>query len=103
MPNTYDQEEDTFPKTLCEAVEGFMVLHFTSSDEEVIEQCPPERLEWLHSNFEKQIKSLSGLNSNNIELIKNCCPDNPNASADNASLVIMEAIRVYFQTGQLPK
>jgi hypothetical protein len=102
---TENEDEDLvyYPKTLHEAVYEFMSLDLTASDEEVITQCPPERLHWLHSNFEREIKSICLLDHNNKDLIANCCPDNPNATADDVSLIIMEAIRIYFQTGEMPK
>lgn len=98
-----EEEEDYYPKTLREAVEQFMVVDLTDSDEEVIVQCPPERLDWLHSNFEKSIMLVCGLSKGNRTLITACCPDNPQATPHDASRVIMETVRVYFQTGELPK
>ncbi len=103
MSEEYDEEEeDYYPKTLRDAVEQFLVGDLTDSDEEVIRQCPPHRLDWLHSNFERSIMSSTGLNHGNTTLIAACCPDNPEATAHDASRVIMEAIRVLFQTGEFP-
>ncbi len=103
MTNKIESEdEDCYPRTLREAVEQFMVVDLTESDDEVISQCPPERLDWLHSNFERTITSVCGLTQGNSTLVAACCPDNPHATPHDASRVIMETIRVYFQTGELP-
>jgi hypothetical protein len=99
-----EDEMEIFPQTLSEATDVcFHAILLTESDFEVIKQCPPEKLDWLHSNFERQIQSLSGLSKNNFVLIQSCCPDTSNATAHDASRVIMEALRVYFQTGQPPQ
>jgi hypothetical protein len=101
MVKEYDNE-NYHPKTLREAVEEFLTLELTTSDKEAIANCPPERLDWLHSYFKLDLQSICLLDYNNIELIADCCPDNPAATADDASRVIMEAVRVFYQTGEYP-
>lgn len=102
MSEEYDEVEDCYPRTLRDAVDCFLSLDLTESDEDVICNTPPERLDWLHANFERSIRRCTGLDAGNTTLIHDCCAEMPNASAHDASRVIMEAVRVLYQTGVYP-
>lgn len=93
-------EEYYSPKTIEEAIEAFMIsADLSDSDEEVILNTPLDRIDWLHSNFDAQIRRVCGVNENNKVLLEAC--GGPGTTPHGASKRLMVVIWHYWRTGEI--
>jgi|GEM_PF-2458339 len=93
-----EEEDDYYPKTISEAIEGFMCLDLSERDCEIIEECPKKNIDRILSDFEPSIRLVCGFNHGNKKLLEVCGDKNMNPH--DASRVIMLAIWDYFHFTQ---
>jgi hypothetical protein len=83
--------ENQYPKSIKEAVE-LLSSELSEKDKQAIGSIPEHGLSSLHLSLGNYIRNEFGLWGNNEELLKACCPDISLRNADDASVVIIEAL-----------
>lgn len=85
--------QSSFPTTLDEAVK-ICLLTMTPEEKELLRFTPEDRLVWFHLDWAVNLKNDFGMLEGNTALLESCGASNP----DEASIVIVEAVRKEMQT-----
>jgi hypothetical protein len=80
-----------YPKSIKEAVD-LLSSELSEKDKQAIGNIPEQELSSPHFSLGNYIRNEFGLWGNNEELLKACCPDSSLRNADDASVVIIEAL-----------
>ena len=91
--------ENHYPKSIKEAVD-LLSSQVPENDKQAIRNIPEKGLSSLHLSLGNYIRSEFGLQGNNEELLKACCPDDSLRNADDASMVIMKELWCTLQPVQ---
>jgi len=79
------------PTSIEEAIQ-LLLTELSGKDQQAVRIMAEEELSSLHFSLGNHIRNGFGLWENNEELLKACCPDGSPRNADDASMVVIEAL-----------